>query len=86
MGVLGRPCQWARIARRYGAAGLGSPTRARASSQISKAVLSAPDGWADAWQDARIEAAKETGGEIQRFPAACPWTVEQVLGEGWLPE
>jgi hypothetical protein len=51
-----------------------------------KAVLSDPDGWADAWLDARIEAAKETGGEIQRFPAACPWTVEQVLGEGWLPE
>jgi hypothetical protein len=51
-----------------------------------KAVLSDPDWWADAWLDARIEAAKETGGEIQRFPAACPWTVEQVLGEGWLPE
>ena len=64
----------------------GAPLERRGSSQISKAVLSAPDGWADAWQDARIEAAKETGGEIQRFPAACPWTVEQVLGEGWLPE
>ena len=51
-----------------------------------KAVLSDPDWWADAWLDARIEAAKETGVEIQRFPAACPWTVEQVLGEGWLPE
>ena len=51
-----------------------------------KAVPSDPDGWADAWLEARIEAARETGGEIQRFPAACPWTVEQVLGEGWLPE
>jgi hypothetical protein len=51
-----------------------------------KAVLSDPDWWADAWLDARIEAAKETGVEIQRFPATCPWTVEQVLGEGWLPE
>jgi hypothetical protein len=51
-----------------------------------KATLSDPDWWADAWLDARIEAARETGVEIQRFPAACPWTVEQILGEGWLPE
>ena len=51
-----------------------------------KAVPSDPDRWADAWLEARIEAARETSGEIQRFPAACPWTVEQVLGEGWLPE
>ena len=51
-----------------------------------KAVLSDPDWWADAWLDARIEAAQETGVEIQRFPAACPWTADQILGEGWLPE
>lgn len=34
----------------------------------------------------RIEAAQETGVEIQRFPAACPWMADQILGEGWLPE
>jgi hypothetical protein len=51
-----------------------------------QAVLSDPDWWADAWLDARIEAAKETGVEIQLFPAVCPWTVDQILGEGWLPE
>ena len=51
-----------------------------------KTVLSDPDWWADAWLDARIEAAQETGVEIQRFPAACPWTADQILGEGWLPE
>ncbi len=51
-----------------------------------KAVLNDPEWWADAWFDARLEATKETGIEIQRFPATCPWTVEQVLGEGWLPE
>ena len=50
-----------------------------------QAVLSDPDWWADAWLDARIEAAKETGVEIQLFPAVCPWTVDQILGEGWLP-
>jgi hypothetical protein len=51
-----------------------------------KAAPSDPDGWADAWLDARIEAAQATGGEIQLFPTACPRTVDQVLGEIWLPE
>lgn len=51
-----------------------------------KAVPSGPDWWADAWLDAWIEAARELGGEIQRFPAVCSWTVDQILGEGWLPE
>ncbi len=51
-----------------------------------KVVPSDPDGWANGWLDARIEAAQETGVEIQLFPAACPWTVGPVLGEGWLPE
>ena len=51
-----------------------------------KAELNDPDWWADAWLDARIEVAKETGIEIQMFPPACPWSVDQVLGEGWMPE
>ena len=51
-----------------------------------QAVLSDPDWWADAWLDARIEAAQETGVEIQLFPAVCPWTVDRILGDGWLPE
>ena len=50
-----------------------------------KATLNDPDGWADAGFDARMEAAKETGIEIQVFPPVCPWTVDPVLGEGWRP-
>ena len=51
-----------------------------------KATLNDPDWWADAWFDARIEAAKETGIEIQVFPPVCPWTTDQVLNPVWKPE
>lgn len=35
----------------------------------------------NAYDDARIDAANETGIDIDTFPEACEWTVEQVLAE-----
>jgi hypothetical protein len=34
-----------------------------------------------AYQRARIEAARETGLELNTFPESCPWTVAEVLAE-----
>ena len=34
----------------------------------------------------RLLAAKETGIDFTLFPEACPFTVEQVLDEGFLPK
>lgn len=51
-----------------------------------KNVLSDPDWLADAWLDARNEAAKETGIGFDQFPFECSWDMSQVLGADWLPE
>lgn len=40
---------------------------------------------ADVYPDAIKKAAIETGLPVATFPAACPWTVAQVLDEDWLP-
>lgn len=34
---------------------------------------------------ARRDAALETGLPLTAFPTTCPYTIEQVLGENWLP-
>lgn len=47
------------------------------------ASLYDPDWWADAWDDALDIATRETG--IPDLPRSCPWTLDQVLEEGWLP-
>ena len=39
-----------------------------------------------AWQDASSSAALETGLKESVFPDVCPWSVEDVLRDGWLPE
>lgn len=44
-----------------------------------------PDFIADAYPRARKEAAGETRVPLARFPADCPWTVEEILDEDWLP-
>jgi hypothetical protein len=38
------------------------------------------------YRTARREAAKETGLDITRFPPACPFTIDQVLGEEYWPD
>lgn len=40
----------------------------------------------DAYLDARLMAARETGLEKHLFPASCPWPVEQALNDEFMPE
>ena len=35
--------------------------------------------FADSYKDARKDAAGETGIEIKKFPATCPWDIKEVL-------
>jgi len=35
------------------------------------------------WSDAVILAIRETG--LDDFPEHCPWTIEEILTQGWLP-
>lgn len=35
------------------------------------------------WGDALYQATQETG--LENFPETCPWTLEAILAEGWLP-
>lgn len=44
------------------------------------------DWIADAWADAVRDAAKETGIDADKFPENSPWSMTDVLTEGWLPE
>ncbi|MHB1706434.1 MAG: DUF29 domain-containing protein [Acidithiobacillus sp.] len=39
-----------------------------------------------AWQDASSSAALETGLKESLFPETCPWPLEDVLLDGWLPD
>ncbi len=49
-----------------------------------KPKLADPD-WLDAtWADALTFAINDTG--MGGFPENCPWAVEDVLEDGWLPE
>ncbi len=47
--------------------------------------LQEPDWLADAWDDARDMAEKETGLAYDRFPEHCPWAMRDILQVGWLP-
>jgi hypothetical protein len=40
----------------------------------------------ESYQRARRQAAKQTSMEISMFPDECPYPLELVLGEDWLPE
>jgi len=38
------------------------------------------------WAKAKTMAESETGLDLESFPENCPWTIANVLGDGWLPE
>lgn len=40
----------------------------------------------EAYEDAILRAAQETGMEESAFPAGCPFTIEQILEEDFLPD
>ena len=35
------------------------------------------------WGDAVYQASKETG--LDNFPETCPWSIEDILTDGWMP-
>jgi Domain of unknown function DUF29 len=39
-----------------------------------------------AYRRARLDAADETGLNLETFPEVCPWTIEQILDEDFLPQ
>ena len=45
----------------------------------------APEALADGYRRALVRAQRETRLPEDRFPAACPWTAEQVADDGFLP-
>ncbi len=45
----------------------------------------APDALASGFRRALLRAQRETGLPEHAFPAACPWTFDQVLDDGFLP-
>ena len=47
--------------------------------------LTDKDWLADAWADARDLAEKETAIAYEKFPEFCPWTMDNVLCNDWLP-
>lgn len=51
-----------------------------------KSTLNGPDGWADAWQDARRMATQETGIEYAEFPKDLPWSFDQIMNPEFWPE
>lgn len=50
-----------------------------------KASLVDSEWWADAWDDAIVEASKETGIDNTVFPPQCPWTCGEVMDTNFLP-
>jgi len=55
----------------------------RKNSSLNSLV---PETLEDAYGDAVLEAAKETGLSKTTFPVQCPWTFEQVINDGYWPE
>jgi hypothetical protein len=51
-----------------------------------KRDLKDPEWWEDVWGDALLAAVKETGLDIISFPATCPWSADQIMDAGFLPE
>jgi hypothetical protein len=48
--------------------------------------LRLPGLLAKAWRRGREQAAIETGLDLAAFPEVCPFALDDVLAEGWLPE
>jgi hypothetical protein len=45
-----------------------------------------PDVVAESYSHAIKQASRETALPVETFPASCPWTPGEVLGEDWLPD
>jgi hypothetical protein len=49
-----------------------------------KADLTDDEWWDVIWGDAVYQAEKETG--LKDLPRTCPWTIEQIMDAGFLPD
>ena len=54
------------------------------SPSLEKAYV--PNMFDAIYQDARQEASEETRLGLETFPAICPYSLEQILDEGFVPE
>ena len=48
-------------------------------------LLSDADWLADVWDDAVIQAVKETGMGVDSFPETCPWPMAEMMLNDWMP-
>jgi hypothetical protein len=61
-------------------------SRRLARTPSLKACLADPDWWLDAWGDARMETAEDTGIGFDAFPLDCPWTLAEILDPSYWPD
>jgi len=64
----------------------GSIARRLTKTPSLKSSLNDSDWWADAWQDARLAAARETGIGYATFPKSCPWALPQIMDSDFWPD
>jgi hypothetical protein len=48
-----------------------------------KVKLDDAEWWEIVWGDAIYQASKETG--LDNFPETCPWSIEDILSDEWMP-
>ena len=48
-----------------------------------KSDLEDANWWAGVWTDTLVIAERETG--LDDFPETCPWSIENILSNDWLP-
>lgn len=48
-------------------------------------LLTNPQWFEDAWDDAVDQASRETGIDGDMFPSVCEWSVAEILTAGWAP-
>ncbi|MGD8276177.1 MAG: DUF29 family protein [Thiohalocapsa sp.] len=61
-----------------------STTKSRSGTPTRRAdALSAPELLANAYGDATLLASRETGLTEASFPAALPWSFEQIMNDGF---
>jgi hypothetical protein len=49
-------------------------------------VPTLPEAMAGVWRQVLVQTMRQTGFDEASFPTACPWTVEQILDEAFLPD
>ncbi|MES2770410.1 MAG: DUF29 domain-containing protein [Pseudomonadota bacterium] len=50
-----------------------------------KARFSDPEWSYLVWSKAKLQAENETSLDVDVFPDSCPWSLQDVLSDGWLP-